>query len=164
MIETVKRMIRDQRFCVLATEGSGAPHCSLMSFAVKTPELDLVMVTPKASRKWSNILLNPRVSLLLDDRAGAAEKDAGGTKALTLTGRAEPVEPGDLESKAKDLLVSVHPELADFLSDPGSVVFLVRPESYQLLMGPGKHTPAPCRGDACVAPTPVPAGAGPFLS
>jgi uncharacterized protein YhbP (UPF0306 family) len=66
-------MTKEELFCfiarqdlaVLATNSpSNAPQAALMGIAV-TPELELIFDTVKSSRKYPNLIANPRVALVI---------------------------------------------------------------------------------------------------
>ncbi len=44
------------------------PHCSLMSYAVNEDCREIYMMTFRSTRKYENLLSNPVVSLLVDNR------------------------------------------------------------------------------------------------
>ena len=71
-------MFRSQRYAVLATDDHGQPFTSLMAFAATEDLRQIVILTERARRKFSNLKANCRVALLIDDRKnkGTDEKDS----------------------------------------------------------------------------------------
>ena len=66
--QTVRTLLDSQIQGVLATQHQQQPYTSLMAFAV-TPDLRrIVFATARATRKYANLLDNPRASLLIDNR------------------------------------------------------------------------------------------------
>jgi nitroimidazol reductase NimA-like FMN-containing flavoprotein (pyridoxamine 5'-phosphate oxidase superfamily) len=86
MREDIKEMISGNKFCVLATVGSGKPHCSLMSYAADENCLDIYMASLTRTKKYLNVMANPAVSLLIDTRKEGFHGQKGGVRALTVTG------------------------------------------------------------------------------
>jgi general stress protein 26 len=49
MIEKIKQIVMDEKYCVLATAMNNKPHCSLMAYTVGEDFKRLYMVTHKDS-------------------------------------------------------------------------------------------------------------------
>ncbi len=73
-LERVERLIRRKDLCVLATAGSEGPHTSLMAYICPPGTLNLYFLTPIRSRKYLNVLADPRVSLLGRKAFGAGSR------------------------------------------------------------------------------------------
>ncbi len=98
---------------VLATiDANYAPEAALVGYAV-TPELDIVFDTVKSSRKYLNLVANPRVALVI-----------GWDYEITLQyeGEAELARHDD-----REIYFAKFPDGRDRLSWPGIVHFKVRP-------------------------------------
>ncbi len=132
MLEKMKQMVRDEKYCVLATALNNKPHCSLMAYTVDKDCKYLYMVTSRDSDKYRNLETNSSVSLLIDTRAS---KKGDPAKALTVTGRFSHIENEHDLSLVKKDLIERHPELAVFLNDKSSCVFSIKIESFLLLDG-----------------------------
>jgi nitroimidazol reductase NimA-like FMN-containing flavoprotein (pyridoxamine 5'-phosphate oxidase superfamily) len=132
MIETMKQMVKDEKYCVLATAFNNKPHCSLMAYTVDEECKSLYMVTSKDSDKYRNLQINASVSLMIDTRASRKDESA---KALTVTGRFSQVEDKKTLLQVKKDLINRHPELALFLNNKSSCVFSIEIESFLLLNG-----------------------------
>lgn len=78
------------RFAVLATSEQGSPYTSLIAFALTPDRHTLIFATPKATRKYENIISQPAVSILVDNRSQEAG-DIQGAQAVTLLGTAQEV-------------------------------------------------------------------------
>ena len=120
---------------VLATIGPDGPHTSLMAYVASPDGREAWMVTTSGSRKWDNIMVEPRVSLLVDDR-NAQGRENGDIRALTVAGEYLPVTKAKEEESIRRALLSRHPGLAQFLDGPGPRLIRVRVRSYLLLTGP----------------------------
>lgn len=139
-------IIRVQRVGVLATaDPGGRPHCSLMSLLASDDGLSLYLLTGRETRKYRNLLDNPRVSLLLDTR-GQPGPEAQ-VLALTLEGLARTLEDGPRRAQVLERLLARHPQLAQLAALPGAKVVEVRLLSLQLLEGPQRATYLRLDGD-----------------
>src|SRR5260370_38226243 len=67
--QAAKRLLREGRSGALATlmPGSGDPYCSLVNVATATDGAPLLLISQLALHT-KNILVDPRVSLMLDER------------------------------------------------------------------------------------------------
>jgi hypothetical protein len=95
---------------------SGAPQSALVGIAV-TPELDIVFDTVKPSRKYANLLADPRCSMVIG---------WSGEQTLQLEGLATEPHGGELTPFQKAYF-AVWPECREHLSWPGITYLVVRP-------------------------------------
>ena len=123
------------RICVLATESGGVPHTSLMACAFDEKRRSLIVATGANTKKFSNISLNPNVSVLVDTRLESQDRDLSAVKALSLSGRAVRVPKGESEG-ARRLLLQANPELSGFLNDSGLVLLHIEIKKALFLDGP----------------------------
>ena len=122
--ERLGRLARKRRFAALATLSADGPHLSLVAFAI-VPDLgELVFATPRNTGKFRNIAADGRVSILLDG-SGMGSKSVMGTEAISLDGRARVVRRGKRRDALAELLLAVHPELAEFLAAPTTALIVV---------------------------------------
>jgi len=131
----LKRRIADlldsQRLAVLATHGQGQPHGSLVSFACTADLRQMLFATPRSTRKYANLLENPRVALVVDSRE-KAERDLHLAEALTVTGTALEAAPEEAGAWLR-LYLGKHPHLEDFAVAPTCARFKVLVETYSLV-------------------------------
>jgi general stress protein 26 len=132
MIDKMKQIVMDEKYCVLATAMNNKPHCSLMAYAVGEDCKRIYMVTQKKSEKYRNLTNNSSVSLLIDTRGNKNEKTA---KALTISGLFSKIDDKKTLSEVKNRLKTRHPELEVFLNNESSCVFAVEIQSFLLLDG-----------------------------
>ncbi len=116
-------LLASQPLAVLATESDGHPYTNLIAFAAEGPTR-IFFATTQASRKWSYVVANPHVSVLVDDRTNR-EIDFHEAAAATGLGVAE-VCAGALRDEGLAALESRHPHLVDFLTSASTDIFLVR--------------------------------------
>ncbi|OPL09729.1 MAG: hypothetical protein AVO34_13220 [Firmicutes bacterium ML8_F2] len=119
-IETeIKEISFKQPFAVLATQGEGQPYTSLISFAA----------TPVQTRKYSQIIKNNRVSLLIDNRSQQPES-INLIRAITVTGQARPLEKEEEVEQWSRLLLDKHNYLTKFVKSNTSSLILIRVVRY----------------------------------
>ena len=135
MLEKMKDIVKGNDLCVLATVSEGKPHCSLMSYISDKEGQEVYLVSHKETKKYSNLIENPVVSLLIDTR----EKEKGGRrihiKALTVSGEFQIINDAGKKDLIRTKFLKRHSHLADFLNDPGAEIFSIRIRSFQLLDG-----------------------------
>lgn len=135
MLEVMKNLMKSKETCVLATVSGSEPHCSLMSYAIREDCREIYMMSLKNTKKYENLLKNPSVSVLVDDREDRGPADRLHTRALTVSGRFEPAENEEAEAGMKSLLLARHPHLKEFAGNPDMKFFSVKIQSFQLLDG-----------------------------
>ncbi|MCB2189230.1 MAG: pyridoxamine 5'-phosphate oxidase family protein [Deltaproteobacteria bacterium] len=134
MREVMEELIQAERQCVLATAGEEGPHASLMSY-VPGPDLrSIYLVTAEGTRKFRNLLAEPRVSLLIDNR-GPGRGGGDPTLALTVSGAVRPVRDPGQEEALTAAFRAEHPQLRAILEDPTRRFLEVRVLSLLLLRG-----------------------------
>ena len=123
-IAEVRRLMTEQRLGVLCTaQRDGQPYTSLVAIAVSEDLGQAAFATLRATRKFANLSSEPRVALLLDDRANQPS-DLLNAATVTLLGRACETE-GDARVRWTAALLDRHPTLADFLRSPGCAVVAI---------------------------------------
>ncbi len=131
MHERINALLADQPLAVLSTQRKGQPYSSLMAFA-HTDDLKVIVVaTGKSTRKYQNIMMDSRVSLLVDNRSNS-EEDFHAAAALTVLGVANPIENGE-RSVYEELYLKRHPYLQKFLSAPTTTFFKIKIKHYLLV-------------------------------
>jgi nitroimidazol reductase NimA-like FMN-containing flavoprotein (pyridoxamine 5'-phosphate oxidase superfamily) len=126
----IKKMISENKVCVMATVSEGAPHCSLMSYATDNECHEIYMATLKDTKKYRNLIANPTVSLLIDTRDSDAK---GKTRALTVTGVFQAIDNDKRIAEIREDLIKKHPDLMDFFNNPDARIVLIKATSLQLL-------------------------------
>lgn len=135
MLGRMEDIVKANDLCVLATVSEGKPHCSLMSYISDEEGHVIYLITHKQTKKYSNLMGNPTVSLLIDTREEEKGEKRMSIKALTVNGEFQTIKDFGMKDSIRLKFLEKHPHLADFLNDPNSEIFSVRIKSFQLLDG-----------------------------
>jgi nitroimidazol reductase NimA-like FMN-containing flavoprotein (pyridoxamine 5'-phosphate oxidase superfamily) len=135
MLEKMRAIVKGNDLCVLATVSEGRPHCSLMSYISDEEGQEVYLVSHKETKKYSNLIENPTVSLLIDTREGEKGQRRIYIKALTMSGEFQTIKDPGKKDLLRSKFLERHPHLIDFLNDPGAEIFSIRIRSFQLLDG-----------------------------
>jgi uncharacterized pyridoxamine 5'-phosphate oxidase family protein len=135
-IDTMIAFFRERTHGVLATSNRDLPHCSLMAFLPEEDGRFFYLVTRAGTTKYDNLVHNPRVSFLVDDRDEAAREGRLVARALTVAGRVLGVAAGADRSDLMARFLVRHPTLAELARHRAAVLVTVRMESLQWLEGP----------------------------
>jgi heme iron utilization protein len=123
-IEEVRRLMTEQRLGVLCTaQPDGQPYTSLVAIAASGDLKQAAFATLRVTRKFANLSSEPRVALLLDDRANQPS-DLLDAASVTLLGRAREIE-GDARVRWTTALLARHDTLADFLGSQDCAVVAI---------------------------------------
>jgi nitroimidazol reductase NimA-like FMN-containing flavoprotein (pyridoxamine 5'-phosphate oxidase superfamily) len=128
LISLVKDLCGTQRSAVLATQEGSQPYLSLMAFAA-TPDLKTIIVaTDRRTRKYANLMAEPRVALLIDNRSNTPA-DTQEAVAITVVGQAREAPPEERERFLR-LFLSKHPHLEDFATSVTCALIAVQVSTY----------------------------------
>ena len=128
LLALVRDLLGSQRSAVLATQQGGQPYLSLMAFAA-TPDLkQLIVATDRHTRKYANLMAEPRVALLIDNRSNVPA-DTEEAVAVNVLGEASEVTPGERE-ELLPLFLAKHPLLEAFVTSPTCALIIVRVATY----------------------------------
>ena len=124
----IKDLFNSQQLAVLSTQTSAYPYSSLIAFAAIEDLTAIIFATTRATRKYSNLLNNTNVSLLIDNRSNQPS-DFHKASAVTAIGRAEEIKDHE-RGKLKNIYLAKHPQLKDFISSPSCALFKVQVDTY----------------------------------
>ena len=129
--ERIVRVMNSQKIAVLGTSKNDEPYSCLVSFAV-TEGLDkIVFATMRQRLKYRNIMVNPRVTLIVDDR-DVYNSSFNETTSITIIGSAKDIKDVDRDKYAS-LLLERHPSLTDFVNSPDCAIIRVAIDSYYIV-------------------------------
>jgi nitroimidazol reductase NimA-like FMN-containing flavoprotein (pyridoxamine 5'-phosphate oxidase superfamily) len=126
--EEIFNLFRSQSLAVLASQREVQPFASLVAFAVSDNLQIMLFATSRSTRKFSNILDNPLVALLVDNRSNSPS-DFMDAIAVTALGKAKEVE-GAEKSILSSMYLAKHPHLSDFISSPNQALLKVEVSKY----------------------------------
>jgi nitroimidazol reductase NimA-like FMN-containing flavoprotein (pyridoxamine 5'-phosphate oxidase superfamily) len=135
MLERMKEFLNKNDMCVLATCSDNTPHTSLMAYVTDQKGEIVYMVTRRSTRKWQNMTRNPRVSLLVDNRAHRPALESSAVMALTVHGNCRSLEDEKMKAAVLEQIVKAHPHLSTLAYHPEAEVIAVVAESFLLLEG-----------------------------
>jgi len=127
----IRKLFDNQRFGVLATHCGGQPYASLVAFAASDDLRRLVFCTLRDTRKYANLVRDPRAALLVHSAcndAGDFEQAMG----VTVTGAAIDVTEDD-KVRYAEMLISRHPELSDFVAGGDSAIVVLQAGEHHLV-------------------------------
>lgn len=129
--ETLRDLFRTQRLAVLSTHAHGQPYASLVAFAASEDLRNLYFATARTTRKYSNLTVDPRVALLVDNRSNL-DSDIHRAVAATATGTAVEVGGREREPALQRYLLR-HPYLRDFVHAETCALIRVNVRVYYLV-------------------------------
>src|SRR5512143_1167124 len=130
-----RSLLRRSRQGALATlmAGSGDPYCSLVNVA-SHPDGSPILLISRLAVHTRNLLADPRISLMLDERA---EGDPLEGARIMLSGRAEEAAGSDLKIVRRRYL-NAHPSAEAFVNFKDFSFFRIRPSGTHLVAGFGR--------------------------
>ena len=132
MLEQMKSLARRKNMCVLATIAGAKPYCSLMAYAADDACKEIYMVTHRKTQKYQNLLENPAVSLLIDNREKTPRTKA---QALTIEGKFHIIEDKTKRSAVRQTLLKAHPHLEAFIDHEDAEFICIQIKAFLLLNG-----------------------------
>jgi len=129
----IEDVIKASRFAVLATEGDGQPHVSLIAITPFESFRQVIFATYRNTLKYRNLTHNSKVAVLIDNEnvniTGLTEKVA-----LTIIGKTKEISISDREA-AYQAHLKTHPEMESFMLSSDCALFMVIAQSYQVVYG-----------------------------
>jgi nitroimidazol reductase NimA-like FMN-containing flavoprotein (pyridoxamine 5'-phosphate oxidase superfamily) len=129
-IEVIKALFDAQPFAVLATYDGEQPYVSLMAFAVTDDLKYIILATERNTRKYANIVSNPRVALLVDNRSNRVSDTR---EAIAITALGE-MRESDQEQHLS-IFLKKHPHLEAFVEPPSCALVEMQVVNYFVVEG-----------------------------
>jgi general stress protein 26 len=127
----LRNLFESQRLAVVATQNGGQPYASLVAFVATDDLRHLFFVTGRTTRKFSNLLSDSRVAVLVNSSVNQ-ESDFHEAISITVTGIAEEIKDPERRDILK-LYLSKHPYLEDFARSPSCALIKVTARSYYIV-------------------------------
>jgi putative heme iron utilization protein len=130
-----KSLLRRSRQGALATlmAGTGDPYCSLVNVA-SAPDGAPILLISRLAVHTKNLLADPRVSLMLDERAPGDPLEGA---RIMLSGRAEEADGADRDVLRRRYL-NAHPSAETFVDFKDFSFFRIHPTGTHLVAGFGR--------------------------
>lgn len=127
----LRSLLASQKLAVVATQTDGQPYASLVAFVATDDLRQIFFVTARTTRKFSNLISNPRVAVLVNSSTNQ-ESDFHDAISITVTGNAEEIK--DPERQAiLELYLAKHPYLEEFARSPSCAFVRVAARSYYMV-------------------------------
>jgi nitroimidazol reductase NimA-like FMN-containing flavoprotein (pyridoxamine 5'-phosphate oxidase superfamily) len=126
-------LLGQQAQCVLATMDETGPCQHVMAYAYSEDLFTIYLATYMDTRKFRNMLSNPKVSMIWDNCQGGIQDHVDGYS-LTATGTAELLE-GKAQDKPRAAILARNSTLAKLLSQENCRLFSVVLDGYTLTIG-----------------------------
>jgi nitroimidazol reductase NimA-like FMN-containing flavoprotein (pyridoxamine 5'-phosphate oxidase superfamily) len=128
MLELIRTLLSTQKLAALSTQSHGEPYCNLIAMAA-TPDLKyLLFATTRATRKYANLMADPRVALLVDNRQNEVA-DFTEAAACTALGQAWELQGLERQQFLK-IYLEKHPYLEAFVTGPTCALLRVKVDKY----------------------------------
>jgi heme iron utilization protein len=131
--EYITRILKTSKFAVLATEGDGQPHTSLIAITPFGNFRQLIFATYRNTIKYRNLIHNSKVAVLIEG-GYAKSKDLKKSIVLTIIGHSEEISIEENEA-AFNTHLKQHPEMESFMLSPDCALIMVIAQSFQVVNG-----------------------------
>ena len=112
----IQALFSDQKLAVLSTHQSGQPYASLIAFLGSDDLKNIFFVTPRTTRKFSNLTADSRVAILVNSSLNV-DSDFHEAVSVTALGTAKEIN-GSQKDEILSLYLSKHPYLESFATSP----------------------------------------------
>ncbi|MBU0946877.1 MAG: pyridoxamine 5'-phosphate oxidase family protein [Proteobacteria bacterium] len=124
----IQELLNSQLLAALSTQRNGQPYANLIAFACADTLKTILFATTKPTRKYTNLLADNRVSILVDCRSNQ-QADFHQASAVTLIGEAHETS-SDERDTYKPIFIGRHPYLEKFVTSPTTALFKVTVKHY----------------------------------
>jgi uncharacterized pyridoxamine 5'-phosphate oxidase family protein len=128
----IENALQANRFAILATEGKGQPHMSLIAITPVAGFHKLIFSTYRNTVKYSNLSENGKVAVLIEN-GNCKNLSLQGNFILTAFGHAEEIRVGN------DLMLQSHlerhPEMKSFIQSEECALIQITINAFQLVLG-----------------------------
>jgi len=129
--EYIQGVLKVSRFAVLATEGDGQPHASLIAITPYGRFRQLIFATYRNTLKYQNLTNNNKVAVLFES-GDIIFNGLHKRIVLTIIGHAEEISRDGIAFQAH---LKEHPEMESFMLSSDCALFVVIARSYQVVLG-----------------------------
>ncbi len=129
--DKIKELLLSQPFGVLSTKGE-YPHTSLISFWSSEDFGRLVFITSRNTRKYRNLMKDPRAAIMVDDRTNNPSADLKQASSVMITGTVKEATATESES-LRELFLERNPDQLRFSEESDSAVMVMKVEGTDLV-------------------------------
>jgi uncharacterized pyridoxamine 5'-phosphate oxidase family protein len=131
--EYIEGAIQTSQFAVLATEGNGQPHTSLIAITPFVSFRQLIFATYRNTLKYRNLAHNSKVAVLIES-GDVNMRGLQKSIVLTIIGHTEEISITENEA-AFQVHLKRHPQMKSFMLSSDCALILVIAQSYQVVYG-----------------------------
>ena len=124
----IRNLLESQRLAVLSTQNQGQPYSNIIAIAATDDLRHLVFATTRATRKYTNLMADSRVAVLVDNRRNDPA-DFAEAAALTALGKAWELQ-GVERQQLLQVYLEKHPYLEAFVASPTCALLRVKVDKY----------------------------------
>ena len=128
ILGVIGNLLESQRLAVLSTQNHGQPYCNLIAIAATGDLMHLLFATTRATRKYTNLMADLRVAVLVDNRQNDVA-DFTGAAALTALGKAWELQGAERQQFLK-VYLEKHPYLKEFVTSPTCALLRIKVDKY----------------------------------
>ena len=128
LLAVIRNLLESQQLAVLSTQNHGQPYSNLIAVAATADLKYLLFATTRATRKYANLMADPRVAVLVDNRKNDVS-DFAEAAALTALGKAWELQ-GQERQRFLELYLAKHPHLQEFVATPTCAVLRIKVDKY----------------------------------
>ena len=122
----ISDIINNQKYAVIATKGKKYVHTNLVAFISSDDLKNIYFATSNKSKKYENLMNNPYVSILIDNRKNNSTDILNAT-AITVFGVASEVKN---KSDIMNIYIKKHPGLKNFVNNSDTVFIEFKVKNY----------------------------------
>ena len=128
LIQSIKQLFNTQKLAVLATNMKGMPYTSLVAFVATDDLKEIIFATFKKTKKHDNLLNEPSVSMLIDNRKNKTSDFQDGI-AVSARGWGKIIT--NQRERYQSLYLKKHPSLSEFITSPECDLIKIKVSEYQ---------------------------------
>jgi nitroimidazol reductase NimA-like FMN-containing flavoprotein (pyridoxamine 5'-phosphate oxidase superfamily) len=128
VLAVIRNLVESQKLAVLSTQNHGQPYSNLVAFAATEGLQYLLFATTRATHKYANLMADPRVAVLVDNRKNDLA-DFTEAAAFTALGKAWELQ-GAERQRFLAVYLEKHPNLKDFVAAPTCALLRVKVDKY----------------------------------
>lgn len=131
--KNIEEVLKTSEFAILATEGNGQPHTSLVAITPLANSRQIIFATYRNTLKYRNLSDNNKVAVLIEGEY-LNMKGLKESVVLTITGLTEEISTDSKEEPYREHLKR-HPAMESFMLSPDCVLIQIIARSYQVVYG-----------------------------